>query len=93
MIPRLTDMRRKPGMPVSVGLHAAVLVASIVTFSSPKKFEDATESIAVEVISESALAEMMKGERDAKKQPTPTPRVDRLPIVRNRTHRALRRGR
>ncbi len=78
MIPRLTDMRRKPGMPVSVGLHAAVLVASIVTFSSPKKFEDATESIAVEVISESALAEMMKGERDAKKQPTPTPRVDRV---------------
>jgi colicin import membrane protein len=78
MIHRLTDMRRKPGMPVSVGLHAAVLVASIVTFSSPKKFEDATESIAVEVVSESALAEMMKGERDAKKQPTPTPRVDRV---------------
>ncbi len=78
MMPRLTDMFRKPGMPVSIGLHAAVLVASIVTFASPKKFEDATESIAVEVISESALAEMMKGERDAQKQPAPSQRVDRV---------------
>jgi colicin import membrane protein len=74
----LERARREPGMPVSLGLHAAVLVASIVTFSSPKTFEDAQESIPVEVISESAVAEMMKGEREAKPQPTPSPRVDRV---------------
>jgi colicin import membrane protein len=72
----LKDEFRKPGMPFSLGLHAAVLVASIVTFSSPKKFEDVSEAVSVEVIDENALREMMKGEKTAK--PAPTPRVDRI---------------
>jgi colicin import membrane protein len=78
MLERLKHIRRKPGMPVSLGLHAAVLVASIVSFSSPKKFDDATEAIPVEMMSETALAQMMKGEANAKPQPVPTPRVDRV---------------
>lgn len=74
----LKDEFRKPGMPVSLGLHAAVLAAALVSFSSPKPFTDAQEAIAVEVIDESAIREVTRGERQAKPQPTPTPRVDRV---------------
>jgi colicin import membrane protein len=74
----LKDELRKPGMPLSLGLHAAVLVAGVVSFSNPKPFSDAQEAIAVEVIDASALREVMKGEQQAKPQPTPAPRVDRV---------------
>jgi colicin import membrane protein len=73
----LKDAFNKPGMPLSLGLHAAVLVASIVSFSSPKKFEDVSEAISVEMIDESALRQITRGESTAK-QPQPTPRVDRV---------------
>ncbi len=73
----LKDEFRKPGMPFSVGLHAAVLVASVVTFSNPKTFEDVSEAISVEMIDENALREITRGEKSAK-QPQPTPRVDRV---------------
>ncbi len=74
---RLKDAIRRPGVPLSVGLHGAVLAASIVTFSSPKKFEDVPEAVSVEVIDASALREMTRGETEAK-QPQPRPRVDRI---------------
>ena len=73
----LKNELRKPGMPLSLGLHAAVLVASIVSFSSPKTFEDVSEAVSVEMIDESALRQITRGEQAAK-QPQPTPRVDRV---------------
>ncbi len=73
----LKNELRKPGMPLSLGLHAAVLVASIVSFSSPKTFEDVSEAISVEMIDESALRQITRGEQSAK-QPQPTPRMDRV---------------
>jgi colicin import membrane protein len=73
----LKNELRKPGMPLSLGLHAAVLVASIVSFSNPKTFEDASEAISVEMVDESALRQITRGEQSAK-QPQPTPRVDRV---------------
>ncbi len=73
----LKNELRKPGMPLSLGLHAAVLVASIVSFSSPKTFEDVSEAISVEMIDESALRQITRGEQSAK-QPQPTPRVERV---------------
>jgi colicin import membrane protein len=73
----LNNALKKPGMPLSLGLHAAVLVASIVSFSSPKKFEDVSEAISVEMIDESALRQITRGEQSAK-QPQPTARIDRV---------------
>jgi colicin import membrane protein len=74
---RLKDAFRRPGMPLSVGLHGAVLAASIITFASPKTFEDVSEAVSVEVIDASALREMTRGETSVR-QPLPTPRVDRV---------------
>lgn len=68
---------KKPGLPLSLGLHTAVLVASIATFSSPKTFEDVSEAVSVEIIDESQIREVTQGEKDAKK-PAPAPRVDRV---------------
>ncbi len=73
----LKDEFKRPGLPFSVGLHAAVLVASVVSFSSPKKFEDVSEAISVEMVDENALREITRGEQAAK-QPQPAPRVDRV---------------
>jgi colicin import membrane protein len=74
----LKDELRKPGMPLSLGLHGALLVATLVSFSSPKPFKDAEEAIAVEVIDENAIREVTRGDRQARPQPTPTQRVDRV---------------
>jgi colicin import membrane protein len=68
---------KKPGLPLSLGMHTAVLVAGLISFSSPKKFEDATEAVSVEIVDESQLREITKGEKAAK-QPAPAPRVDRV---------------
>jgi colicin import membrane protein len=57
----LSDHMKQPGLPVSVGLHVAVFVVSLLTFTEAKKLPDAAEPIAVEVIGPSQL----------------TPRVDR----------------
>jgi colicin import membrane protein len=73
----LSDRFKQPGMPFSVGLHAAVLVVSVVTFSSPKPLPDPVEAVSVEVIDESQIREVTKGEQSAK-QAAPTPRVDRV---------------
>jgi colicin import membrane protein len=71
----LSDHMKQPGMPVSVGLHAAVLVVSLVTFSS-KPLPDAVEAVAVEIVDPSQLNEVTKGEKAP--APQPTPRVDRV---------------
>ncbi|MGL4635156.1 MAG: cell envelope integrity protein TolA [Beijerinckiaceae bacterium] len=74
---RKINFLSRPGMPVSLGLHAAVLIASVVTFSQPKVLPDAIEAVSVEVIDESQIREVTKGETSAK-QAAPTPRVDRV---------------
>jgi colicin import membrane protein len=73
----LKDRFKQPGLPASVGLHSAVLLASVMTFSAPKPLPDAVEAVSVEVIDESQVREVTKGEQSAK-QAAPTPRVDRV---------------
>ncbi|WP_449306870.1 hypothetical protein [Pseudochelatococcus sp. B33] len=71
--------RKEPGLIASAAAHAALLTAAVVAFSSPPKFADQQESIAVEVISEEAFSTMTQGDRTAKTvQETPQPRVDRV---------------
>ncbi len=58
--------RPEPGVVISAAVHAIVLLASLVAFSSTPKFEDAQESIPVEMITENEMNQIMKGERNAK---------------------------
>ncbi|MGL4974292.1 MAG: hypothetical protein ACRC56_03280, partial [Bosea sp. (in: a-proteobacteria)] len=70
------DHLRKPGLPVSIGLHLAIFGAAFLNFSFAKPLPDAIEAVAVEVVDPSQLNEVTKGEQAPK--PAPTPRVDRV---------------
>jgi colicin import membrane protein len=70
---------RQPGGMLSAGGHVVLLVASVYTLNSAKPFQPASEALPVEVVSESAFNEMMKGDKEAKeKTPEPIRRVDRV---------------
>ncbi|MDJ1158241.1 cell envelope biogenesis protein TolA [Chelatococcus sp. SYSU_G07232] len=74
--------RQEPGLVVSGIGHAAILVAGLVAFASAPPFQDHEEAVAVDVVSESDLRAMTKGERTAKEvKPEPKPRADKLAEV------------
>lgn len=54
-----------------------MLAAALVLFGNAEKFDDASETIPVDVISEGDINQVMKGERTAKEEKT-TPRADRI---------------
>jgi colicin import membrane protein len=62
----LSDQSQKSGVIVSGLLHGALLAAIIVGFSGAPKFDDASESVPVETVTQSQFNEIMKGEKDAK---------------------------
>jgi len=62
----------QPGQLLSAAVHFALLAATLVSFTETKKFEDAQETVPVEIVTDSQLNEIMKGEKDAK-QAAPTP--------------------
>jgi hypothetical protein len=62
----LSEQSQKSGMVVSGALHGALLVAIVIGFSSAPKFDDASETIPVETVTQNQFNEIMKGERDAK---------------------------
>ncbi len=69
----------KPGLPISGGVHAALLLGTLVAFSSTPKFEDAAEAIPVEMISANEFSQITRGEKTAKEiRPEPKTRVDRV---------------
>jgi hypothetical protein len=70
--------RSEPGVVISSAAHAGLLVAALVLFSDARKFEDAQETIPVEVVTDDALTQVTKGEKTAH-DPRPAPRVDRSP--------------
>lgn len=69
--------RSEPGFVVSSVVHAGLLTAALVAFSDARKFDDAQEMIPVEVISDSQLNQILKGEKSAR-DIKPTPRVDKV---------------
>ncbi len=72
----------EPGVPLSAIAHAALLVASLVAFSSTPPFADAQESVPVDIITSDELNAMMKGEKTVKEvAPQPKPRVDKVAEV------------
>lgn len=71
--------RAEPGIWVSSAGHALALVAGLVAFSGVKSFEPAEEAIAVEIVTDSAVSQITRGEKTAPAvQPTPRPRAERV---------------
>ena len=72
--------RSKPGFVVSSAVHAGLLLATLLLFSDSKKFDDAMETVPVEVVSDSQFNQIMKGEKTAREVKT-APRVDKVADV------------
>jgi outer membrane biosynthesis protein TonB len=71
-------MEIKTASVISTGLHAAVLLWALVSFSG-KSFEvTPAESLPVDLVSEKAFSEMTKGVKDAPKAATPKPLVEKI---------------
>ena len=62
----------QPGNVLSAAVHMALLAATFVSFTETRKFEDAQESVPVEIVTDSQLNEIMKGDKEAK-EVTQTP--------------------
>lgn len=69
--------RSEPGFPLSSAIHAGVLLAAFVLFSDARKFDDAVETVPVDLVTDSELTQIMKGEKTAR-EIKPTPRVDKV---------------
>lgn len=69
--------RSEPGLVVSLIAHAGLFLAAVILFGSAEKFEDAPETIPIDVVSDSELNSVTKGEKTAK-EVKPAPRVDRV---------------
>jgi len=71
----VSDQPNKAGLYASAAMHAALLGFLVFGFSFAPKYEDASESIPVETVTQNQFNEIMKGERDAKlaKEPPPAP--------------------
>jgi hypothetical protein len=72
----------EPGIAVSSAAHAALLLTILLAFADAKKFDDAQESIAVEVITDSQFNEIVKGEKTAPAVvPEAKPRAEKVADV------------
>jgi outer membrane biosynthesis protein TonB len=71
----VNDQPTKAGLYASAAMHAALLAFLVFGFAFAPKFDDASESIPVETVSQSQFNQIMKGEREAKpmKEAPPEP--------------------
>lgn len=58
--------RSEPGLVVSAAVHAGLLLATLIAFSDTKKFDDAQETVPVDIVTDAQLNQVMKGEKTAK---------------------------
>ncbi|WP_026606506.1 cell envelope integrity/translocation protein TolA [Methylocapsa acidiphila] len=70
------SLREKPGLALSGCIHLLLLAALLLSFSRPSGFEDAQETIPVDMISAQDFNQIMKGEKTAK-QIKPSPRAEK----------------
>jgi hypothetical protein len=71
------SLSERPGLIVSSAVHVGLLAAMLLSFSFDPKFQDAQETIPVEIMTSSDLNQIMHGEKTAK-QVQPKPRVDKV---------------
>lgn len=74
---KLRFSRSEPGVIVSLVAHIGLLIAAMTLFANTDKFEDAAEMIPIDVVSDSELNSVVKGERTAKEVKL-GPRVDKV---------------
>jgi len=67
----------RPGYVLSGSAHAALLIATLLSFSQTRKFDDVQESVPVEMLSDQQFNEIMKGEKTAK-EVKPAPKADKV---------------
>jgi colicin import membrane protein len=70
-------MQMKKAAAISIGLHVAVLLWAVVSFSGKTLEATPAESLPVDVISEKDFSQMTKGVKDAPKPRKPKPRVEK----------------
>lgn len=70
------SLREKPGLALSSCIHLLLLAALLLSFSRATGFEDAQESIPVDMVSTQEFNQIMKGEKTAK-QVKPSPRAEK----------------
>ncbi|MEY4090826.1 MAG: hypothetical protein RLZZ496_8 [Pseudomonadota bacterium] len=56
----------EPGVPLSAVIHAALLLATLIAFTTAPNFEEQPESIAVDMITTDELTALTKGDKTAK---------------------------
>src|SRR5579883_46835 len=71
------DASGKPGFIASGAAHAALLVLALVSFSRSPKFEDAPETIPVDLVNLQDVNQIMHGDKSAK-QVQPKQRADKV---------------
>jgi hypothetical protein len=69
---------RDYGLPVSIGLHALLLVGVLVALPSAQPLAPAEESLPVEVLTPEQFSAITKGEKTAKPADKPTIKVDQV---------------
>ncbi len=69
--------RSQPGLVVSAAVHAGLLLATLLAFSDARKFDDAQETVPVDMVTDSQFNQIMKGEKTAKEIKT-AQRVDKV---------------
>jgi colicin import membrane protein len=57
--------RQHPGFPVSTAAHVGLLAATLIAFAQTPKFEEAQETVPIEVVSDQQLNQIIKGEKTA----------------------------
>ena len=71
-------LRDNPGAAISGGAHVLLLAAILVSFSHTAKFDDAEETVPVDLMSNSEFNQIMKGEKTAPLSPKPLQKVEKL---------------
>ncbi len=70
-------MEMKTASVISTGLHAAVLLWAVVSFTGESFQVTPAESLPVDLVSEKEFSELTKGAKDAPKAEVPKPRVEK----------------
>ena len=71
----------EPGVVISASVHLALLAMTLVAFTDSPKFEDAQESVPVEILTDQQFNQITKGQKDARLQPTPSIKADKASEV------------
>lgn len=67
----------RAGLVSSAALHASLLGAMLVSFTSPAPFSTPTEAMPIDIVSDAEMSQMMAGKKDAPKKEAPKPVVEK----------------